>query len=308
VDHLAAYRDCLTIRLVEERLPRLKADGLIAGSLHLCCGQEAIAVGACSVLRPEDRIVCTYRGHGWVIARGVPLADFFAELMGRSSALCGGRGGSAYLSAMSHGVIGENSIVGGGLPIAVGSALRSARLPDGAVTVAVIGDGALNQGAVHEALNFAAVLRLPLLAIVENNGYAELTPTDDMFAIAPLATRAGAYGIPFAVVDGNDPQAMATAVDTALLAARTGEGPQLLEARTHRLSGHYDLDPQSYRPPGELERAQADEPLVRLARTLGESERETIREEVEREIARAVDAAMEIPFPDPIDARRHVYA
>ena len=307
MDDLAAYRDCLRIRLVEERLPRLKADGLIQGSLHLCSGQEAVAVGACSVLRPVDRVVCTYRGHGWVIARGVPLADFFAELMGRSSPLCGGRGGSAYLSAMSHGVIGENSIVGGGMPIAVGSALRSVHLPDGAVTVAVIGDGALNQGAVHEALNLAAVLRLPLLAIVENNGYAELTPTDDMFCVSPLASRAAGYGIPWAVVDGNDVGAMAAAVDAAVVAARTGGGPQLLEARTHRLSGHYDLDPQGYRPAGELERAQAEEPLVRLALALGEGEAEAIRTDVEGEVERAVEAAMSVPFPDPSVARRHVY-
>jgi TPP-dependent pyruvate/acetoin dehydrogenase alpha subunit len=308
VDHAEAYRRCLTIRLVEETLKQLKAAGAVQGSLHLCTGQEAIPTAGCAVLRREDRVVCTYRGHGWVIARGVPLADFFAEVMGRDSPLCGGRGGSAYLSAMNHGLIGENSIVGGGLPIAVGSALRSLHMPDGAVTVAVIGDGALNQGAVHEALNFAAVLKLPLVTIVENNGYAELTPTDDMFAVTPLATRSAAYGIPSVIEDGNDVDAMERAIQNATDAARAGAGPQFVEARTHRLSGHYDLDPQSYRPEGELERAQLDEPLARLARTLGAETVERIRQAVDREIAEAVDAAGEVPFPDPEQFRRHLYA
>ncbi len=308
MDQAEAYRRCLRIRLVEDTLKQLKAAGAVQGSLHLCTGQEAIPVAGCAVLRPEDRVVCTYRGHGWVIARGVPLVDFFAELMGRDSPLCGGRGGSAYLSAMSHGVIGENSIVGGGMPIAVGSALRSLHLPDGAVTLAVIGDGALNQGAVHEALNFAAVLRLPLVTIVENNGYAELTPTDDMFAVTPLAARAAAYGIPSVIEDGNDVDAMELAIRKAAGAARAGSGPQLVEARTHRLSGHYDLDPQNYRPEGELERAQSDEPLARLARTLGAEAVERIREAVESEIAQAVEAAGDVPFPDPGHLRRHLYA
>lgn len=308
MNHADAYRGCLTIRLVEETLAQLKAAGRVGGSLHLCSGQEAIPVAGCSVLQPEDRVVCTYRGHGWVLARGVPLADFFAEVMGRDSPLCGGRGGSAYMSAISYGVIGENSIVGGGMPIAVGSALRSSHLPDGAVTVVVIGDGSLNQGAVHEALNFAAVLRLPLVTIVENNGYAELTPTDAMFPVTPLATRAAAYGMPSAVEDGNDVDAMARAIEAAVEHARAGAGPWLLEARTHRLSGHYDLDPQLYRPAGELERALVDEPLVRLERVLDSDTTQRLRDAVAHEIEVAVEAAEHVPFPAPVEALSHLYA
>jgi len=308
VDHAEAYRRCLTIRLFEDTAVKLKAAGAIQGSLHLCTGQEAIPTGGCAALRQQDRVVCTYRGHGWVIARGVPLVDLFAELMGRDSPLCGGRGGSAYLSAINRGVIGENSIVGAGMPVAAGSALRSLHLPDDAVTVAVIGDGALNQGAVHEALNFASVLRLPLVTIVENNGYAELTPTDAMFAVKPLAARAAAYDIPSVVEDGNDVDAMERAIGAAVESARAGAGPQFIEARTHRLAGHYDLDPQTYRPEGELERAQADEPLARLARTLGDEATTAIRAEVERDISAAVDRAEGVPYPDPEAARRHLYA
>jgi TPP-dependent pyruvate/acetoin dehydrogenase alpha subunit len=308
LDHAEAFRRCLRIRIVEEALPKLKAAGFIQGSLHLCVGQEAVPVGVCATLCAEDRVVCTYRGHGWVIARGVPLGSFFGELMGRDSDLCGGRGGSAYLSAHAHGVLGENSIVGAGVPIAVGSALRSSRLPDGAITAAVIGDGALNQGAVHEALNFAAVLKLPLLVVVENNGYAELTPTDDMFTVTPLAKRAEAYGMPWSVVDGNDVSSVETLVRDVGSEVRGGSGPYLIEARTHRLTGHYDLDPQSYRPEGELERARDDEPLVRLSRELAPAARDAIHTEVTAEVAAAIDAAKNMPIPEPATARRHVYA
>ncbi len=308
MDHAEAFRRCLRIRTVEEQLPKLKASGLVQGSLHLCSGQEAIPVATCDQLREQDRVVCTYRGHGWVIAQGVPLADFFGELMGRDSALCGGRGGSAYLSAPAYGLLGENSIVGGGLPIAVGSALRSARLPDDAVTVAVIGDGALNQGAVHEALNFAAVLTLPLIVIVENNGYAELTPTDAMFSVTPLAKRAEAYDIPWQVVDGNDVDAIGAVTQQVVEAVRTGGGPYLIEARTHRLSGHYDLDPQTYRPADELENAMLDEPIARLTSLLPPDVVNGITAEVTEEIDRAIDQAKGSPLPPPDTARRHVYA
>ena len=307
MDHAQAFRACVRIRQIEELLPRLKTQGEVQGSLHLCTGQEAVAAGFCAELAPADRIVCTYRGHGWLIARGVPLRDLLAEIMGRDSALNGGRGGSPYLSAISHGIIGENSIVGAGMPMAVGSALRSRHAPDGAVTVCVIGDGALNQGAVHEALVMAAVMKLPLVVVVENNGYAELTPTDDMFTVLPIARRAEAYGMPWEVVDGNDPLEVAATARAALAAVRDGDGPRLVEARTHRLSGHYDLDPQAYRPDGELDRAREHEPLVRLRAELGPRADE-IAAEVEAEVAEALAAARAVPEPAAADVRRHLYA
>jgi TPP-dependent pyruvate/acetoin dehydrogenase alpha subunit len=308
VDHEEAFRRCYRIRRIEEILPDLKAAGSIQGSLHLCTGQEAIPVGACDRLQSQDRIVCTYRGHGWVIARGVPLEEFLAELMGRASALCGGRGGSAYLSAPAVGILGENSIVGGGVPIALGSALRSLHLPDAAVTVAVIGDGALNQGSVHESLNFASVLKLPLVVMIENNGYAELTPTDAMFTTTPLSRRGAIYDIPSVTIDGNDVDAVGSAVEDALSRARDGAGPQMLEALTHRMSGHYDLDPQTYRPEGELDRARQREPLQRLSAALPPDRAAAIRTEVDREIDAAVQRASAAPLPDPASARSHVYA
>lgn len=302
-----AYRRCLLIRRFEETLGKLKQAGRIHGSLHLCSGQEACAVGGCAALLPVDRLVCTYRGHGWVIAKGVPLNELYSELMGRDSPLCGGRGGSAYLSAPKSGVIGENSIVGGGVPIAAGSALRSQRMPDGAVTLCVIGDGALNQGAVHEALNFAAVMKLPLVVFVENNGYAELTPTYDMFPIRELSERAASYGMPSTVVDGNDVNAVEHATKTAVEAARSGGGPWFIEAVTHRLSGHYDLDPQQYRPQGELEQAREAEPLARLARELNDELVVEIENEVQAELEAAVSAAEQDPFPSLEEARSHLY-
>ena len=308
MEQAEAFRRCYRIRRVEDVLPALKARGAVQGSLHLCTGQEAIPVGACAALAADDRLVCTYRGHGWVLARGVPLVDFFAELMGRDSPLCGGRGGSAYLSAIGAGILGENSIVGGGVPLAAGSALASRHSGDGAVTLVVIGDGALNQGAVHESLNFAAVMTLPLVVIVENNGYAELTPTDAMFTTSPLARRADTYGIPSQTIDGNDVDSVTSAVSQAVANARAGAGPQLVEALTHRLSGHYDLDPQTYRPKGELERAREVEPIARLAAGLAPEQADAIRAEVDREVDAAVERAGGVPLPDPQTARRHLYA
>jgi TPP-dependent pyruvate/acetoin dehydrogenase alpha subunit len=251
--------------------------------------------------------VCTYRGHGWFIARGVPLADLFAELMGRDSPLCGGRGGSAYLSAIGAGILGENSIVGGGVPVALGSALASRHSGDGAVTLVVIGDGALNQGAVHEGLNFAAVMQVPLVVIVENNGYAELTPTDAMFRASPLARRGEMYGIPSRTIDGNDVDSVTSAVTEVVVSARSGAGPQLVEMLTHRLSGHYDLDPQTYRPEGELERARLVEPIARLAAGLAPERADAIRTEVDREVDAAIEQASAVPLPDSQAARRHLY-
>jgi TPP-dependent pyruvate/acetoin dehydrogenase alpha subunit len=308
VEQAEAFRRCYRIRRVEDVLPALKARGAIQGSLHLCTGQEAIPVGACAALTADDRLVCTYRGHGWFIAQGVPLVDFFAELMGRDSPLCGGRGGSAYLSAIGAGIIGENSIVGGGVPLALGSALASRHSGDGAVTLVAIGDGALNQGAVHESLNFAAVMTVPLVVIVENNGYAELTPTDAMFTTSPLSRRADTYGIPSQTIDGNDVDSVTSQVGQALANARDGAGPQLIETITHRLSGHYDLDPQTYRPEGELDRARLVEPVARLATGLGPERADAIRTEVDREVDAAIQAAGAIPLPDPQTARRHLYA
>jgi TPP-dependent pyruvate/acetoin dehydrogenase alpha subunit len=286
----------------------LKSDGLIQGSMHLCCGQEAVPVGACRVLEERDALTVTYRGHGWVLARGVPAAHLFAELMGRRSPLCGGRGGSAYLSSAAHGLLGENSIVGAGVPIATGAALAAKHTGDGSISLVSIGDGAMNQGGVHEALNFAAVYRLPLVIVVENNVYSELTPISAMIATETLVERAAAYGMPGVRVDGNDADAVEAACARAVAHTRGGEGPYFLEAMTERLVGHYDLDPQHYRPKGEVERAREHEPLARLRRQLGDQPADALEREVERGLDAALEEAKRFPLPDPESVFEELYA
>jgi TPP-dependent pyruvate/acetoin dehydrogenase alpha subunit len=304
----AAYSQILRVRLFEEQLMALLKAGELVGSAHLCIGQEAIPVGACSVLGTDDALVATYRGHGWAIARGAPLAEMFAEILGRDSRLCGGRGGSAYLNAPTYGFLGENSIVGAGVPMALGAALAHSfdEVTNRSVAVVSIGDGAMNQGNVHESLNMAAVLGLPLLVIVENNGYSEMTPADALTAV-PAHQRAPAYGIEGVVVDGNDPEAVAGAVGQARSAVLERGRPVLVEAMTHRLVGHYSGDLQAYRPAGELERARLNDPLARLAQRIGEASVARLAEAVAAEVAAALGAARSVPYPGPAQAGDHLY-
>jgi len=302
------------IRAFEERSMELKTAGEIPGSIHLCDGQEAIPVGSCRTLEARDALTVTYRGHGWAIARGLPVADLFAEFLGRDSPLCGGRAGSPYFSSAHHGLLGENSIVGGGVPMAVGAALAALHDGSGSVSLVSIGDGALNQGAVHEALNFAAVFRLPLVVVVENNGYSEMTPINTMVRIEPLSRRAEAYGIPAVTVDGNDADAVEDAVGAAVRRARLGDGPSLIEALTERLVGHYSGDLQQYRPTGEIANARSRCPLTRLRNAAaGRGDAAIGRlDAIDAEIARTIDAALiaarSMSFPDPASATEHVYA
>jgi TPP-dependent pyruvate/acetoin dehydrogenase alpha subunit len=240
----------------------------------------------------------------------VPLVDLFAELMGRDSPLCGGRGGSAYLSSAAHGLLGENSIVGAGVPIALGAALAAALDREGAVSLAVIGDGALNQGSVHEALNFAAVMDLPLVVVVENNVYSEMTPIRDMARVERLSDRAAGYGIPGTTVDGRATAPVEAVVAEAVARARAGHGPSLIEAMCDRLVGHYTGDVQQYRPHGDLDRAAEAEPLAGLRREhrhlAGEFDR--LDGEVEETLSIAIEAAKLVPPADPATAREHLHA
>ncbi|HTA08585.1 MAG TPA: thiamine pyrophosphate-dependent dehydrogenase E1 component subunit alpha [Streptosporangiaceae bacterium] len=307
----AYYQQMCTIRRFEEEAMALVQSREIAGSVHLCIGQEAIPVGACAALEAGDAVIGTYRGHGWAIARGVPLAELFAEMLGRASALNAGRGGSPYLMAPRYGFLGENSIVGAGLPMAAGAALARKLQGGRAVAVVSIGDGAMNQGAVHETLNMAAVLGLPLLLVVENNGYAEMTPATALTAV-PAHERAAAYGLRGELVDGNDPAAVAQAV-RALRADVLATGrPALLEAMTHRLVGHYSGDAQAYRPPGELAAARQADPITRLAALISETEADgtvaAADEAARADVLAALDLARSVPFPDPADATNGIYA
>ncbi|SCF47122.1 pyruvate dehydrogenase E1 component alpha subunit [Micromonospora matsumotoense] len=304
------YRLMARIRRFEERLTALKDAGEIPGSIHLCNGQEAVPVGACRALRDGDHVTATYRGHGWAIARGVDLTGLFAEMMGRDSALCGGRAASPYLSDPGRWFVGENSIVGAGVPIATGAALTAQRTGSGAVSVVTIGDGAMNQGNVHEALNLAAVLDLPLVLVVENNVYSEMSRISDMVRVRQLAERAAGYGLPGRVVDGNDPDAVAEAVTEAVDRAREGSGPSIVEAMTERLVGHYSGDAQHYRPTGEIAAAREREPLARIRRAADAdltARLDAIDAEVSAEIETAVTAARAVPYPDPATAEEHVY-
>ncbi len=300
------------IRLLEERIRDLRLAGDIVGSVHLSIGQEAGPVGTCSVLQPQDAVFATYRGHGWALARGVPPAAMLAELLGRADGLNGGRGGSAYFTAPRYGFYGENSIVGAGLPIGMGAALAARYDGSGRVAVTVFGDGALNQGASHEALNMAAAMRLPVLFVCENNGWSELTAIEDMVAEPQLWKRARAYGMLGRRVDGNDVAAVREAAGEAADRARSGRGPMLLELMTERLVGHYIGDSEQYRRPGELENALTREPIRRLREALladgvPQDEVDATETAARREIDEATQEALASPAADPLTAQEHVY-
>jgi TPP-dependent pyruvate/acetoin dehydrogenase alpha subunit len=297
----------LVIRGIEETIMSALKDGLVSGSTHLCIGQEAIPVGACDALGATDPVVATYRGHGWAIARGVPPREILAEVMGRRSALNGGRAGSAYLSGPAYHFIGENSIVGAGVPIALGLALACQRQAAGRIPLVVIGDGAMNQGNVHESLNMASVLELPMVVVVENNGYAEMTPSDALTAV-PAARRAAGYGIEGVEVDGNDPEAVRTVVSRCRATALSTGMPMLVEAHTHRLAGHYSGDAQMYRPPGELDAMKAHDPVSVAEQHLAADVVERVRGEAAELVAAAYEAALAMAAPDPEEAGDHVYS
>ncbi|WAM19793.1 thiamine pyrophosphate-dependent dehydrogenase E1 component subunit alpha [Rhodococcus sp. JS3073] len=312
---LAHYREMYRIRVLENEILRLRKIEEVVGSVHLCNGQEAIYVGAAAGLDlSRDAVFPTYRGHGWALALGATMHSILAELLGRSTGTNGGRGGSAYFSTPDTAMYGENSIVGAGAPIAAGAALAATFDGSGRVAVAAFGDGALNQGAVHEAMNFAAVQQLPIIFLVENNHYSEMTPIVDMVKNPVLFKRAAAYGITGARIDGNDPIVMRDAVSKATEHARAGKGPVLLEAMTHRIVGHYIGDAQQYRPAGEIDDIESDEPLARASRTLlqesgvTQTELDALVADVNDEVRAASLAALADPVADPTTVLEHLYA
>ncbi|MFI1166296.1 thiamine pyrophosphate-dependent dehydrogenase E1 component subunit alpha [Streptomyces sp. NPDC020801] len=301
------------IRAFEEKVRDLRLAGDIAGSVHLCIGQEAGPVGVCTELEERDALFATYRGHGWALARGVPPTLLLAELLGRSTGINGGRGGSAYFTAPAYGFYGENSIVGAGAPIAVGAAVAAQAEGSGRVAVTVFGDGALNQGSVHEAMNMAAAFGLPVVFVCENNKYSELTPIHAMVRDPELFRRAAAYGMPGIRVDGNDPATVRAAAAEAIARARAGEGPTLLELMTERLVGHYIGDAEQYRPRGEVENARSREPLVRLHSGLAaagalETDLDAAEVRARAEIESAAEQSLGAPLADPSTAKDHIYA
>jgi TPP-dependent pyruvate/acetoin dehydrogenase alpha subunit len=312
-DLLDAHRLMLRIRLAEEAVLRMRLGGTIVGSVHLEIGQEAIATGVTGARRDAgDPVFATYRGHGWALACGVTIRELFAELAGRVGGPNDGRGGSAYFSAPSVGFMGENSIVGGGVPIAAGAALAARFDGSDRVAITVFGDGATNQGSVGETLNLAAAMALPLVFVCENNRYSELTRIADMVGNTDLAARAAAYGMPGVHVDGNDPLAVRAVAAEAIDRARSGGGPTFIEAHTQRLTGHYIGDAELYREPGELDAAREDEPLERIRRTLrGAGWTDEAIEDLEAPVRTDVEAAERevaaLPMVDTSGVREHLY-
>src|ERR1700689_1019331 len=234
--HLTAYVRMLLIRQFETAMHRLFLRGEVHGTTHLYAGQEAVAVGVCMALEPEDYAAGTYRGHGHALAKGTEPEPLMAEMLGRATGVCGGRAGSMNVIDLEHGLVGCYGIVGGSIAAALGAGLSAKR--QGRVSVCFFGDGASNQGYFHECMNMAAIQRLPVVFVCENNLYAEFTPLADSTAGADISARAAGYGMPAAVVDGNDLWAVKEAADAAVARARSGEGPTLLECKTYRHYGH----------------------------------------------------------------------
>lgn len=308
---LDMYRQMVTIRMVELRLSRLFADGEVPGFIHLSLGQEAVAAGAGSVLRSDDTVASTHRGHGHALSKGIAIDDFFAELMAREEGICRGRGGSMHVANLSLGMLGANAIVGASIPIALGSALAHQLRKTDSVAVAFFGDGAMAEGVFHESLNLAALWQLPLLFLCENNGWAEFSPTHKQF-IAPLDKLAAAFDIPHAKADGNDVMAVQSAVAKCVDGIRAGGGPQVLECMTHRWRGHYEGDPQKYRPSEELEGLEDHDPIPRFEAALVEkgieaNVLESIRADVDAAIEAAVEKARAGNSPEWERARNDVY-
>jgi pyruvate dehydrogenase E1 component alpha subunit len=250
---VAMYRSQVALRRFEQRAYDLFLENYVKGTSHLSIGQEAIAAGVAAAMRPTDWTFATYRGHAHTLARGVPMTPIFAELMGRTNGLMAGKGGSMHLTSVEHGVMGSYAIIGAHLPIACGAAWSAQYRGTDQVAVAFFGDGSVNIGAFHEALNFAAIWKLPVIFFCENNLWMEYTRTSDVTAVAnPAADRAAAYGLESIIVDGNDADAVYEVTALAIARARAGEGPSMIEAKTYRHGGHSRADPGKYRPDEEL--------------------------------------------------------
>jgi len=308
---LPLYETMLLIRTVETTLSRVFADGEVPGFIHLSIGQEAVAAGVGSALAPQDTLATTHRGHGHVLARGLDLDGFFKEIMGKDGGVCRGRGGSMHVSDMRLGIIGANGIVGAGIPISVGSALALKTRGTGGVAVSLFGDGAMAEGVLHESLNLSALWKLPVLFVCENNGWSEFSPTSRQFA-APLAKLAAAFGMPHTLVDGNDVLAVADAAGRLVAEQRDGGGPRVLECVTHRVRGHFEGDPQKYRPADELKADAERDPLERartVLRGAGVTDDEIgqVTQRVEARVTAALEAARADSQPRPEDAVADVY-
>ena len=310
-----AYRTMRTIRSFEEKLVELVNQGKLGGFLHTCIGQEAIAAAVCAHLKDNDHVASTHRGHGHCIAKGVDVRGMMAELFGRSTGTCRGRGGSMHIADLSKGMLGANGIVGAGIPLATGAALTAKLKKTGGVGLAFFGDGASNQGAFHESLNMAANWQLPAVYVCENNGWGEFTPTEFVVPVKDIAERARSYAMHSLIADGMDFFDVYAKSGEAIARARSGAGPTLLECKTYRFLGHYVGDPLVYRAKGEADEwIRNRDPLTLFeTRVTGEGllaadNLRSIDGEVTDLIAEAVRSAEAAPFPDPSELLQDVYA
>ncbi|MEW9672110.1 thiamine pyrophosphate-dependent dehydrogenase E1 component subunit alpha [Ammoniphilus sp. 3BR4] len=292
------------IRFFDEKVDEFFAKGLIHGTTHLAVGQEATAAGACALLTDEDKITSTHRGHGHCIAKGAQVDRMMAELFGRETGYCKGKGGSMHIADLDKGNLGANGIVGGGIPIAVGSALTSKMKNLGYVTVSFFGDGATNEGSFHEALNMASIWKLPVIFFCENNQYGMSGPVKEMVNIENIADRAGSYGIPGVVVDGNDLFAVIEVMAQAIERAKKGEGPTLIEAKTYRFKGHSKSDAKKYRTrEEEMDWRNNRDPIALYKNRLidegilTEEQAQAIEQQAKKEIEDAVVFAEKSPMP-----------
>jgi len=308
LDPLGLYRRMLLIRRAEERLDRDFKAGLLPGPVHLSIGQEAVAVGACAHLTARDWITGTHRGHGHFLAKGGDVAAMFAEIHGRATGICGGFGGSMHVADVARGMLGANGIVAGGIALAAGAALAQKLNGEGGVAVAFFGDGAASEGVLAETLNIAALWKLPLIFICENNGYSEFSPTRAVTAGA-IVDRAKPFGIPAIAIDGNDVDEVSDAARELIARARADEGPGFIEAHTYRFHGHVEGESlflkDRYRDEAEVAQRGEHDPLVRARAALlasGAADEEALslaEAEVSAEVDDAADGAVEAPWPSP---------
>ncbi len=316
---LDLYHSMVRIRMFEERVRDLALKNEIPGFVHVSIGEEASATGVCAALRHTDRITSTHRGHGHLIAKGGRLDRMMAELFGKRTGYCKGKGGSMHIVDFTLGILGANGIVGAGLLIATGSALAAVIAGRDDVTACFFGDGASNEGTFHESLNLAAVWKLPVIFVCENNGFGEFTPAQTVTSVRDIAVRAQAYGIPGLIVNGNDVVEVYRYASEAAARARAGEGPTLLECKTYRWEGHVVgeaafLGAAAYRDPKEIEEWKARCPLIRFQKFAAESGRvsaaelKKIEEETAAELEAAVAFARESPLPDAKEVTDDLYA
>ncbi|HHX6851700.1 TPA: thiamine pyrophosphate-dependent dehydrogenase E1 component subunit alpha [Pseudomonas aeruginosa] len=311
---LHAYRVMRTIRAFEERLHVEFATGEIPGFVHLYAGEEASAAGVMAHLRDDDCIASTHRGHGHCIAKGVDVHGMMAEIYGKKTGVCQGKGGSMHIADLEKGMLGANGIVGAGAPLGAGAALAAKLKGSDAVAVAFFGDGGSNEGAVFEAMNLASVWNLPCLFVAENNGYAEATAANWSVACDHIADRAAGFGMPGVTVDGFDFFAVHEAAGAAIERARAGEGPSLIEVKLTRYYGHFEGDAQTYRDPDEVKHYRETRDCLKQFRErtchaglLSASDLDAIDAEVEARIEDAVQRAKNDPKPEPDDLLRDVY-